>query len=79
VLEPLTIVAVLYGLGVLVGLLRTDAGPVVRISLALLWPLGPVAFAVTVAGLLLVAALTVPSIGVTVVAATTLYGLLTLW
>jgi hypothetical protein len=51
----------------------------VRISLALLWPLGPVAFAVTVAGLLLVAALTVPSIGVTVVAATTLYGLLTLW
>ena len=49
--------AALYGLGVLVGLARTDAGPAARVGLALLWPIGPVAFVVTVAGLLVTVAI----------------------
>jgi hypothetical protein len=38
-----------YGAGALVALWRTDAGWPTRIALALLWPIGPLAFLVTVA------------------------------
>ena len=41
-----------YGAGALVALWRTDAGWPTRIALALLWPIGPLAFLVTVAILL---------------------------
>jgi len=41
-----------YGAGVLVGLWRTDAKPIERVGLAVLWPLGPLAFLVTIAILL---------------------------
>ena len=41
-----------YAAGALVALWRTDAGWPTRIALALLWPLGPLAFLVTVAILL---------------------------
>ena len=41
-----------YAVGVLVALWRTDASWPTRIALALLWPLGPLAFLVTVAILL---------------------------
>ena len=73
---PLTLVAVLYGLGVLVGLVRADAPPAARLGLALLWPLGPAAFVVTVGGLLLVAAVAFPLVGLAAVAAAVLYRLL---
>ena len=43
---------VLYAAGALVALWRTDASWPTRIALALLWPLGPLAFLVTVAVLL---------------------------
>jgi hypothetical protein len=36
-----------YGLGVAVGLALTDAPPAIRLGLALLWPVGPAAFLVT--------------------------------
>lgn len=52
-----TIIAAVYVLGVLVGLARTDAGPAPRIGLALLWPIGPIAFVATVAGLLVTVAI----------------------
>ena len=41
-----------YAAGALVALWRTDAGWPTRIALALLWPIGPLAFVVTVAILL---------------------------
>lgn len=42
----------IYGFGVLVGLMVTDARPAARIGLALAWPIGPLAFALTIALLL---------------------------
>jgi len=42
----------IYGVGAVLALWRTDAGWPTRIALALLWPLGPVAFLITVAILL---------------------------
>lgn len=51
----MTVLLSLYGLGVLVGLLRTDGSLQARAMCALFWPIGPLAFVVTVAGLLLVA------------------------
>ena len=38
-----------YAAGAVVALWRTDAGWPTRIALALLWPIGPLAFLVTVA------------------------------
>jgi hypothetical protein len=50
-----TLLLLVYGAGVLLGLARTDAPWWNRVGFALLWPLGPLAFLATVAGLLLVA------------------------
>jgi hypothetical protein len=76
VLEPLNASVALYAIGVLVGLVRGDAGPAARVGLALLWPIGAVAFVVTVAGLLLLLAVIKPLIGVTAIVLAVLYGLL---
>jgi hypothetical protein len=54
----------IYLAGVLVGLLASQGGVSTRLGLALLWPLGPLAFAITVAGLLVVAAIAFPVFGV---------------
>jgi hypothetical protein len=43
---------VVYAVGALIAIWRTDASWPTRIALALLWPLGPLAFVVTVAILL---------------------------
>ena len=40
---------VIYLAGALIALWRTDAGPFERLLLAVLWPIGPLAFVVTVA------------------------------
>ncbi len=48
------VAVIAYALGVVVGLLRTDGRWPTRAGLSLLWPLGPLAFAVTVATLLVV-------------------------
>jgi hypothetical protein len=58
------LIAAVYFAGVLVGLLATQGGVATRLSLALLWPLGPLAFFITVAGLLVVAAIAFPLFGV---------------
>jgi len=42
----------IYVVGAVLALWRTDAGWPTRIALALLWPVGPVAFLITVAILL---------------------------
>ena len=43
---------IVYAAGALIALWRSDAKPLERIALAALWPLGPLAFVVTVAMLL---------------------------
>ena len=45
-----------YAAGIIVGLVRTDGRWPTRIGLSVLWPLGPLAFIVTVATLVIVAA-----------------------
>jgi hypothetical protein len=61
--------AEIYVVGVLVGLFATQGGVATRVGLALLWPLGPLAFLITVAGLLVVAAIAFPLVGVVLAAA----------
>ena len=50
------VVLAIYVVGVLIGLAFTDARPLIRVGLALAWPLAPLAF-VLVISLLLVASL----------------------
>ena len=58
----------IYGIGVTVGLLLTDARPLARAAIALSWPLGVVTFAVTILTLLAAAMLVFPVLGVLVLA-----------
>jgi hypothetical protein len=58
------LMAEIYVVGVLVGLVATQGGVATRLGLALLWPLGPLALIITVAGLLVVAAIAFPWFGV---------------
>lgn len=53
----------LYLAGVIVGLWRGQSRPAPRLALALLWPIGPLAGVVVVAGLLVVAAIAFPPVG----------------
>jgi hypothetical protein len=62
------IVVVTYAVGVLVGLVATDAKPAARVGLALLWPIGPAAFVVTLAVLAAASLIAFPIIGLAVVA-----------
>ena len=50
--ELLPALTVVYGVGVLLGVILGDARPAARLGLALAWPLGPLAFIITVAMLL---------------------------
>ena len=61
--------AEVYVVGVLVGLAATQGGVGTRLGLALLWPLGPLAFLITVTGLLVVAAIAFPMFGLVLAAA----------
>ena len=56
--------AEIYMLGVIVGLIATQGGVGTRFVMALLWPLGPLAFIITATGLLIVAAIAFPMLGV---------------
>jgi hypothetical protein len=59
---------VLYLAGAAVAMWRTDASWPVRIALALLWPIGPVAFLVTVTLLLAASLVAFPLFGAIVAA-----------
>jgi hypothetical protein len=52
-----------YLAGVAIGLFATQGGIATRIGLAVLWPLGPLAFFVVSAGLLVVAGIAFPVFG----------------
>jgi hypothetical protein len=51
------------------GLLKIDARPATKIALAILWPLGPIAFAVTITILLVASLIAFPAWGAAVVIA----------
>jgi hypothetical protein len=53
-----------YVAGVVWGLLVIDAKPPSKIALAILWPLGPIAFAVTITVLLAAALIAFPAFGI---------------
>ena len=55
-----------YGAGVVWGLMVIDARPAARIALALAWPLGPIAFAVTITLLLGASLVAFPAFGIAV-------------
>ena len=59
----------IYLAGVAIGLVATQGGVPTRIALALLWPLGPLAFVIVSAGLLLIAGVAFPVFGVILAAA----------
>ena len=58
-----------YVVGVVWGLLRIDARPLARVALALLWPLGPIAFIVTLAILVAASVVAFPLFGALVLTA----------
>jgi len=49
---------IVYAAGALVGLWRTDGPAASRAALALLWPIGPLAGVVTIAGLIVAVGVT---------------------
>jgi hypothetical protein len=51
-------VLIVYAAGVLVGLWRTDGPAASRVAPALLWPIGPLAGVVTIAGLIVAVGIT---------------------
>ena len=57
---------VIYVAGVALGLMVIDARPLLKIALAMLWPLGPIAFAVTITILLAASLIAFPLWGVAV-------------
>lgn len=70
-----TAASILYIAGAALALWRTDAGWPSRMVLALLWPVGPVAFLVTMTILLAASLIAFPLVGALVGAA----GLLAWW
>jgi len=65
----LWLVALVYVAGVVWGLLKSDARPVERVSLAVLWPVGPLAFVVTVSILLAASVIAFPAVMVPILIA----------
>jgi hypothetical protein len=67
------VAGLVYVSGVVVGLALTDARPLTRVALALLWPLGPLAFVATIAILVASSAIAFPAVGVLMAAGATLW------
>jgi hypothetical protein len=74
---PINPFVVVYVIGVLVGLLAIDARLPARLGLALLWPLGPIAFVVTISILLAASLVAFPVLGAIVLAGALVVALLT--
>ena len=65
----LTTALAVYVAGVVVGLMRIDAAPLTRVTVALLWPIGVVAGVVTLGGLVLATLVLFPMLGAAAVVA----------
>ena len=74
--DPGTFLATLYVAGVTLGLIVIDAHFGVRIGLALAWPVGPLAFVVTLAVLVGAAMIAFPAFGAVVLAASAAWWIL---
>ena len=66
---PLTYAVSIYVAGVVWGLFVIDERPVPRVGLALLWPLGPIAFVITITALVAAATIAFPVFGVVLITA----------
>jgi hypothetical protein len=75
-MSTVTAALMLYLGGAAVALWRTDASWPLRVGVALLWPIGPVAFAVTVSLLLAASLIAFPLIGAIVAGAALAWWLL---
>ena len=64
----MSLALLIYAAGVAAGLVLTDARPAGRIALAVAWPIGPLAFVVTITVLLLSALVIFPVVGALVAA-----------
>lgn len=64
----MTAVVIVYVAGVAIGLAFGDARPAARMALALLWPLGLLAFVVTLCVLLAASLIAFPAFGAAIVA-----------
>lgn len=73
-MRGVSVLLAIYVTGVVIGLWRVTGSLPTRIALALLWPAGPLAGVIVVAGLLLVALVAFPRVGTVVVA-----GAVSLW
>lgn len=65
----MTALVAIYVAGALVALWRTDGAPLTRLAIALLWPIGPLAFVVTVSILLAASVIAFPALGAALVVA----------
>jgi hypothetical protein len=65
----MTFVLIVYVVGVIVGLVCGDAHRYARVALAVLWPLGLLAFAITLCVLLAASVIAFPLFGAAVIAA----------
>jgi hypothetical protein len=75
-MRAMTAGLLVYLLGVGIGLIRADAPPGRRLALALAWPLGLVACAITVTALLAASAILFPVAGAAALAAILLWWIL---
>ena len=66
---PVEVLWIIYAAGALVAVWRTDAAWPTRLALAILWPLGPLAFLVTVSILLAASLLAFPLVSGAIAAA----------
>jgi hypothetical protein len=66
--RPLYPALLVYAIGVVVALIAIDARGPARLGLALLWPVGPIAFIVTITILLAASLIAFPWIGAVVLA-----------
>ena len=65
----MTLACFVYVVGVAIGLVLGDARPIVRTVLAVLWPLGPAAFLITLTVLLAASLIAFPWFGAVLVGA----------
>ena len=68
-MRPMTWAWLVYAVGVVAGLILVDGRPITRVTLALLWPLGPAAFVAVVAILVLASLVAFPIAGLIAVLA----------
>jgi len=72
------IAVTIYSAGFILAFIKTDAKLLVKLGLALAWPLGPLAFIVTLSILFVVLILAFPLVGVAVIVTSALLASLTL-